>query len=119
MKKLLIGLIAFLLVTVGGLKIYEEVNYGGPSYYTQVTTDGKRFVDKGDNGQEYVDYNYVLTGYDDKGTAQKLTFNGNKARPLHRNAYLKLTYNQKKGVTKWEAVAKSAVPAKALTKLNK
>lgn len=118
MKKLLIGLAAFLLLAFGGLKIFESMYYGGNTYYTQITTDGTKFYSTDSNGKKFADYKYELTGYDDKGDAQKLDFNANKARPLKRNAYLKLTYNKKKGVTKWEAVKKSDVPSKALAKLN-
>ena len=118
MKKLLIGLVAFLLIAVGGFKIFETMYYGGSTYYTQITTDGQKFYSKDDQGNKYLDYKYELTGYDDKGSAQKLDFNANRERPLRRNAYLKLTYNKNKGVTKWEAVAKSTIPDKALAKIN-
>jgi uncharacterized protein (TIGR01655 family) len=118
MKKLLIGLVAAVVVVVGGYKIFESMYYGGSTYYTQITTDGQKFTTKDDKGNHYIDYKYTLTGYDDQGSAQKLDFNANKERPLRRNAYLKLTYNKNKGVTKWEAVTKTAVPKKALAKIN-
>lgn len=118
MRKLLIGLVVLVVLVFGGLKLFEITNYGGATYYTKVTTDGKKIVDKDDQGNKYTDYEYQLTGFDENGRAWALTFNGNKATPLKKNAYLKLTYNEKKGVTSWEAVSSVDVPKKALTELN-
>lgn len=118
MKKLLIGLAAFLVLAFAGFKIFEHVYYGGGTYYTQITTDGEKIAQKDDKGNTYDDYRYELPGYDKNGEKQDLDFNANRATPLRKNAYLKVTYNQKKGVTQWEAVAKQDVPDKALNQLN-
>jgi uncharacterized protein (TIGR01655 family) len=117
MKKLLIGLVVLVVVVFGGLKLYSVLNYGGTTYYTKVTTPGKKITQHDQQGNAYVDYQYQLAGYDDEGHKQILTFNANKTRPLKQNAYLKLTYNDKKGVTRWTAIKKSAVPQQALAQL--
>lgn len=119
MKKLLIGLVVVIVAAFGLFKFIETTEMGGDTYYVQVTTDGKQVTLKDDSGQEYLDYEYQLTGYDENGKSKELTFRANKERPLRKNAYLKVTYNTKKeGVTQWEEVAEKAVPKKALTHLN-
>ncbi|MFD1429476.1 MULTISPECIES: YxeA family protein [Lacticaseibacillus] len=118
MKKFLIGLVVLVVLVFGGLKLYSVTNYGGTSYYTQITTDGKKITQKDDNGATYTDYEYTLVGYDENGAPRTLNFNANKARPLKKNAYLKLVYNEKKGVTSWEAVDDVDVPKQAMTKLE-
>ncbi|WP_125706351.1 YxeA family protein [Lacticaseibacillus daqingensis] len=118
MKKLLIGLVITVVVVFGGLKLYRVMNYGGTSYYTRITTDGQKVTQRADDGVVWRDYRYVQAGYDENGKAKQLNFTGNKTRPLRRGAYLKVVYNQKKGVTGWTAVPASEVPAKALTQLK-
>ncbi|MFD1483672.1 YxeA family protein [Lacticaseibacillus baoqingensis] len=117
MKRFLIGLVVLLVLIFGGLKLYAITNYGGTTYYTKITTTGTKIAPHDANGNVHLDYRYEQTGYDENGRAQSLTFNANKARPLRQQAYLKLTYNDKKGVTSWEAVSATDVPKKALTKL--
>lgn len=118
MRKFLIGLIVLIVLVFGGLKLYSVMNYGGTTYYTQVTTNGEKITQKDTNGNAHVDYQYELPGFDENGQKQVLTFNANKNRPLRKNAYLKVTYNDKKGVTSWEAVTTSDVPAPALKQLK-
>lgn len=119
MKKLLIGFVVVIAAAFGLFKFIETTEMGGDAYYVQVTTDGKQVTLKDDNGQEFLDYEYQLTGYDKNGKNKELSFRANKERPLRKNAYLKVTYNSKKeGVTQWEEVAEKDVPQKALTKLN-
>ncbi|MFD1393271.1 YxeA family protein [Lacticaseibacillus jixianensis] len=118
MRKLLIAVVVLVALAFGGMKLIEVTAYGGATYYTKVTTDGARITQHDRQGHTYVDYRYRLTGYDEQGQGRALTFNANKARPLTMGAYLKLTYNQKKGVTRWAAVDQAAVPQKARTQLN-
>lgn len=118
MKKFLIALILIVALAFGGFKWYEVTNYGGTTYYTKITTAGTKINQRDKAGNVYADYRYELTGYDDKGKSQALTFNANKSRPLRRGAYLKLVYNTKKGVTSWEAVDAVDVPKQAQTNLE-
>ncbi|HAJ55563.1 MAG TPA: amino acid ABC transporter ATP-binding protein, partial [Lactobacillus sp.] len=53
-----------------------------------------------------------------RGGLQQLKFNANRDRPLRKNAFLKVTYNDKKGVTSWESISRSQVPKAALAKLE-
>ncbi len=118
-KKLLIGLVVIIAAAFGLFKFIENTEMGGDTYYVQITTDGKQVTLKDDSGQEYLDYEYQLTGYDDKGNSKELSFRANKERPLRKNAYLKVTYNSKKEeVTQWEEVNEKTVPQKALTQLK-
>ena len=118
MKKVLIGLVVLIVLVFGGLKIFEITNYGGTTYYTKITNTGQRVTDRDDEGNKYIIYAYDLPGYDEKGGLQQLKFNANQDRPLRKNAYLKVTYNDKKGVTSWESVPRSEVPKAALSKLE-
>lgn len=118
MKKFIIGLVVLFVLVFGGLKIYEITNYGGTIYYTQIKNTGTKETRKDDSGADFTDYRYDQNAYDENGAVRKIEFYGNKSRPLKMRAYLKMTYNEKKGVTRWEAVNKSTVPKKALDKLN-
>ena len=69
-------------------------------------------------GNKYTIYAYDLPGYDEKGSLQQLKFNANQDRPLKMNAYLKVIYNDKKGVTDWQRVPRAEVPKAALAKLD-
>ena len=119
MKKLLIGLLVFIVVVLAGVKIADYVVMGGEEYYVQITTDGTKTVSKSDSGQETVNYRYILPGYTKEGKEKDLDFNGQLTRPLRKGAYLKITWNKNKGVTSYEEVEKKDVPKTALEKLIK
>lgn len=118
MKKLLIGLAALLLIGFGALQVAQTVIMDGDSYYVQITTDGEKTTSKDDNGNVYTQYHYELPGYDENGKSKTLDFNGFQERPLRKEAYLKLTWNEKKGVTGYEEVKEKDIPTKALTQLK-
>ncbi|MDT2669669.1 YxeA family protein [Enterococcus dongliensis] len=118
MKKFLIGFISLVVIVIIGVQVAQKVVSSGDNYYVQITTDGQRVESKDDNGNSYVDYKYTLQGYDNNGKAKKLTFNATKDRPLRKEAFLKVTWNNKKGVTSYEEVAQKDVPDKALEKLG-
>ncbi|WP_262316150.1 YxeA family protein [Lacticaseibacillus parakribbianus] len=117
MRKLLIGLVVLVALAFGGYKFIEVTSYGGTTYYTKVVTTGQKIVQRADDGATWTDYRYRQSAYTKDGAAKTITFNGNKSRPLRQGAYLRLTVNDQKGVTRWAAVPKSAVPAAALAKL--
>lgn len=118
MKKLAIGLISVIAILVIGYQLAEHFIMGGDSYYVQITTDGEQIDVKSDNGDHFTDYQYELKSYDENGKEKEVTFNGNKERPLRKEAYLKLTWNAEKGVTGYEEVQKSEIPQKAQEKLD-
>lgn len=108
-----------LLVTFGGAYYWYNANYGTESYYTQIVTNGTKSVDTDDNGNKYVHYSYNQAIYNKDGQKIMTEFNSVEARPLKRNAYLKIGYNaHRKQVISWEKVDKQNVPKKALDKLN-
>ncbi|WP_165005746.1 YxeA family protein [Enterococcus sp. ZJ1668] len=119
MKKFLIGILAVIVIGFAGVQIAEHVVMGGDDYYVQITTDGQKEVVKEDNGQEYINYKYIVTGYDEDGKEKQLEFTGQQDRPLRKSAYLKVTWNKKKGVTSYEEVKQSDIPKTAEKKLNK
>ena len=99
MKKVLVGLVVLVVLVFGGLKIFEITNYGGTTYYTKITNTGQRVTNRDDEGNKHTIYAYDLPGFDERGGLQQLKFNANRDRPLRKNAFLKVTYNDKKGVT--------------------
>lgn len=119
MKKLLIGLVAFVAIVFVGVKVADYVVMGGDSYYVQITTNGEKEVSKDDNGQQYVRYKYNLPGYDEDGRKKTLEFTGQQPRPLRKGAYLKVTWNKNKGVTSYEEVQKEDIPKTAQEELSK
>lgn len=118
MKKILIGLVSVIVIAFVGLQIADKVVMGGEEYYVQITTDGERVEEKDSSGNPYVDYKYSLPGYDKEGQKKQLDFNASKDRPLRREAYLKITWNKKKGVTSYEEVQPKQVPKKAAEQLE-
>ncbi|MBO0458089.1 YxeA family protein [Enterococcus hulanensis] len=118
MKKFLIGLVSLIVIAFVGLQIADKVVKGGDDYYVQVTTDGERIDEKDSSGNSYVDYEYSLPGYDKNGEKKVLNFNASKDRPLRREAFLKVTWNEKKGVTSYEEVTQKQLPKKAAEKLG-
>ena len=56
-----------------------------------------------------------MTGYNEKGEAKEMEFTG--SHNLRHDAYLRLVYNDKKGVTSWEEVQKQDIPQKVQNKI--
>jgi len=116
MKKILIGLVALLLVVVGGAYTWYHISYGGENYYMQVTQDGEKVKSKDDSGKSYTYYEYKTVAYQKAGKSKHLDFTA--THNLRHQAYLEITYNNRKGVTSWEEVKKADVPEKALAKIT-
>ncbi|MBO0432747.1 YxeA family protein [Enterococcus sp. DIV0660C] len=119
MKKFLIGLLVVVGIGVAGLKIADAVIMGGDDYYVQITTNGEKIVQKDEQNQDVITYQYNLSGFNKEGAKKELEFQGMQARPLRKNAYLKVVWNKNKGVTGYEEVEKSAIPKAAQEKLTK
>ena len=115
-KRIMVAFFAVILLAFGGYKLIEAYFFSGEDYYVQVTTDGKKEVFSA-SGTSLVDYQYSLTGYNDEGSAKKLSFSTVQEQPLRKMAYLKVTYNDKKEVTSYQEVKASALPEKAKEKL--
>ena len=115
MKKVLISIAAILIILgAAGFGWYKKA-YGGKAYYVKITADGQREISKGDDGSEFPIYEYKQTAYDKAGKAHVVDFTASKN--LRKNAYLELTYNQKKGITGWTERQKNEIPASALKQL--
>jgi len=117
LKKLLLGVVLFVVLAFGGLKITEKIVQGGDDYYVEVTNKGNKKEEKDGNGKVVLSYDYALEGFDKTGKEKEMKFTAYKNRPLIQGAYLKVTWNQKRGVTSYEQVKESDVPAKAKEKL--
>ncbi|TYC47763.1 YxeA family protein [Weissella muntiaci] len=116
MKKIIFWIIAFItIIGVAGFTFYK-VNYGGTDYYVQILKDGKKSNETDDSGKTFHMYEYEEKAFDDRGESKNIKFNAD--HNLKHNAYLKVTYNKKKGVTNWEKVEKSKIPQKALEHLK-
>lgn len=117
MKKKITIFIILCLITFGGYKALKLIITSGDDYYVQVTTDGQRY-EKKINNKMFIQYNYKLNGYNDKGEKQVLSFSPVGDYPFKKHTFLKVTYNKKKGVITYEEVIKQKVPKKALEKIN-
>ncbi|ANZ99469.1 DUF1093 domain-containing protein [Carnobacterium divergens] len=116
MKK---GIALIILVVAVAAGFFYQKEYTGKEYYTQIITDGHKFIQKDDQDRESINYSYNQKFYNEDGELQKLSFNGGFDRPLKKNAYLKAKVHPKKGVLSWEEVSKSEVPKKALEEIEK
>ncbi|MED0970024.1 YxeA family protein [Bacillus paramycoides] len=106
-----------ILVVFASLLVGCDLNrMGKDEYYVQITVDGKEYNGKLDNGKSYKDYQYKLTGFDKDGKEKELEFNAQKN--LRKEAFLRVYYSDKKGVTAWEEVKKDELPAKVKEKLG-
>ncbi|HAP15385.1 MULTISPECIES: YxeA family protein [Lactococcus] len=116
MKKVLFGLLAFVVI-IGGLGYgWYKTSYGGTERYVKITEDGRKKVIKADSGERFTDYEYEMTAYDKKGDEKEVSFTAQ--HNLRKNAYLKLIDNKVKGITSWEEVQEKDLPSKAKEKLN-
>lgn len=89
---------------------------GKAEYYVQITMDGKEIKGKTDNGEQFTDYEYKLPGFDKDGKEKTMEFRAFKN--LRKDAFLRVYYSEKKGVTAWEEVKKDEIPANAQEKLG-
>lgn len=116
MKKGLIAGIAVLVVLVGFVVFIQNVNInrlGAQHYYVQINQDGKR-TESGP-GQKYVNYEYVLKGFDSSGKEKELTFNAGKE--LRKDAYLRI-YVKGDDVSSYQEVQATELPEAAKQKLE-
>ena len=60
MKKVLVGIVALVLILVGGGYTWYHTAYGGDSYYVHIQEDGIAKKEKDDSGQEFTRYYYTL-----------------------------------------------------------
>ncbi|AZQ45719.1 YxeA family protein [Bacillus albus] len=106
-----------ILVVFASLLVGCDINrMGKDEYYVQITVDGKEVHSKADNGQKFKDYEYKLTGFDKDGKEKELEFTAQKN--LRKDAFLRVYYSDKKGVSAWEEVKKDELPAKVKEKLG-
>lgn len=115
MKK--IGIIIASLLIIGGAAFtWYSINYGGTYYYTKILDDGTKRVDKTQVDKIWYTFTYQEETYTENGQEKNIHFTA--AHNLRHGAYLRLTYNYRKGVTRWEEVKKSDIPKKALNNLK-
>ena len=110
------GIVAVVLIVIGGGYAWYNSEYGGTEYYVQIHEDGKIEKLKADNGDTITRYNYSITGYDSKGNSQTLKMG--ESHNLKHDAYLEVLNNKKKGVIKWKEVQEKDVPEKAIEKIE-
>ncbi|EMA6342296.1 YxeA family protein [Bacillus cytotoxicus] len=111
-----IALFSILIVFASVLVGCDLNRMGKDTYYVQITEDGKAYEGKADNGTKYTDYQYKLAGFDEEGKEKTMEFTAQKN--LRKEAFLRIYYSDKKGVTAWEEVQKDELPAKVKEKLG-
>ncbi|GMA08569.1 amino acid ABC transporter ATP-binding protein [Tetragenococcus halophilus subsp. flandriensis] len=118
MKKVLLAIVFMVVLTFGGLRIADAIVMSGEDYYLQITDTGEKKAEKSDSGERMVSYDYSLIGFDKNGQEKEMSFTAFKDRPLIQGAYLKVTWNQKRGVTSYKQVQENEIPTKAKEKLD-
>jgi len=118
LKKVLLAIVFIVVLAFGGLKIADAIVMSGDDYYVQITDKGEKKVEKSDNGERMVSYDYTLNGFDKNGQEKEMSFTAFKDRPLIQGAYLKVTWNKRRGVTSYEQVQANEIPTKAKAKLD-
>ncbi len=117
-KKLILGLL--LVVIIGslgiGYKIYK--NHIGENYYVQLINEPVSCKENKSEGS--VECKYKEKGYNEEGGEKIITFTSNIERPLRKDAYLLVVYNNSGNyAVKYKEVKKDEIPKKALEKLEK
>ncbi|EJR80279.1 YxeA family protein [Bacillus cereus group sp. MYBK249-1] len=89
---------------------------GKDEYYVQITVDGTEKNKKFDDGEPFKSFEYKLPAFNKDGNEKEMEFNAMKN--LRKEAFLRVYYSDKKGVTAWEEVKKDELPAKVREKLG-
>lgn len=107
-----------ILVVFTSLLVGCDINrMGKDKYYVQIKIDGKEGVSKSMDGEVMgKEYEYTLSGFDKEGKEKDLEFTAQKN--LRKEAFLRVYYSDKKGVTAWEEVKKDELPTKVKEKLG-
>jgi len=106
-----------ILVVFASLLVGCDLNrMGKDEYYVQITVDGTEKTGKADDGRTYKSFEYKLPAFDKEGKEKEMEFTANKN--LRKEAFLRVYYSDKKGVTAWEEVKKDELPAKVKGKLG-
>ncbi|PRT37046.1 YxeA family protein [Bacillus wiedmannii] len=106
-----------ILVVFASLLVGCDLNrLGKDEYYVQITMDGIETNEKSDSGETAKYFAYKLTGFDKDGKEKELEFDSYK-KNLRKEAFLRVYYADKKGVSAWEEVKKDELPAKVKEKL--
>ncbi|MFK4899223.1 YxeA family protein [Lactococcus petauri] len=116
MKKILLAFVAGILLLIGGTYTWYRIQTAGEIYYVQIKEDGQKKIERFNNGEQFENYYYNLTGYNDKGEAKKLNYTA--GHNLKHGAFLKITYNNKRGVINWEEIQKKDIPQNVLDKFQ-
>lgn len=110
--------IAMLVILIVFASILTGCNFnrmGKDIYYVQITMDGQKEETTTDK-DTFTTYKYALPAYDEEGNEKTMEFTAQKN--LRKEAFLRVYYSSKKGVTSWEEVEKDELPAKAKEKLD-
>jgi len=118
LKKVLLAIVLMVVLAFGGLRIADAIVMSGEDYYLQITDTGEKKAEKSDSGERMVSYDYTLTGFDKNGQEKEMSFTAFKDRPLIQGAYLKVTWNKKRGVTSYEQIQANEIPTQAKEKLD-
>lgn len=113
------GLIAsFLIIVVATAGYYTYDNYHRTEeYYTKVVTEGKPITLKKEGSQSFNRYRYQLESYKTPNISKNIEIDSVGNRPFKKDAYLKVTFSQKEGVTSLEEIIK--VPSDIKNELDR
>lgn len=117
MKKIIGVLIGLIFIVGAAGYVWYQSSYGGQSYYVKIVEDGEKEDIKSDTGEKFALYHYKQTAYNENGKSKVIKYTAD--HNLRHDAYLKLTYNNVKGVTNWQEVKSKDLPQKAAEQLVK
>ncbi|MEH6943255.1 YxeA family protein [Bacillus sp. JJ722] len=112
--KRFIALFSVLIIFTSILAGCNFNRMGKSQYYIQITVDGTEQEVVADNGKKFKSFKYELPAFDKDGKEKMMEFTADKN--LRKDAFLRVYYNDKKGVTSWEEVKKEDIPKKAQKK---
>ncbi|MEY8350690.1 YxeA family protein [Bacillus cereus] len=112
-----IALFSILVVFATMLVGCDLNRMGKDEYYVQITVDGKEKIQQVDGGGgKHKSFEYKLPAFDKDGKEKEMEFTA--VKNLRKEAFLRVFYSDKKGVTAWEEVKKDELPAKVKEKLG-
>ena len=102
---------------IGGM-IWEHKLQGTYTVYTVVEEQGVKENDS-EGDSEFNNYLYKTTGVTEEGKEMQLEFYGTNGEEIKAGTYLKIAYDDDRGVVTWSFIDANDVPSALKEKLDK
>lgn len=84
--------------------------------YTRVVDEGIRKSPSQENADS--DYRYQCNGITEKGEKIRLDFYGTDGEAIRQGTYLKIAYDDTRGVVSWDAISEKEIPEDLIQKIG-